>query len=97
MPDPDGGGELAKIAALGIKIRNGRAYHGVSLNVDMDLAPFLGINPCGYAGLRTVDMAACGVRRELADVGEALARNLVAAWRRARPTAVGGEPACSPV
>ena len=57
----------------------------VSLNVDMDLAPFLGINPCGYAGLRTVDMAACGVRRELADVGEALARNLVAAWRRARP------------
>ena len=62
--DPDGGGELAKIAALGIKIRNGRAYHGVSLNVDMDLTPFLGINPCGYAGLRTVDMAACGVRRE---------------------------------
>ena len=97
VPDPDGGGELAKIAALGIKIRNGRAYHGVSLNVDMDLTPFLGINPCGYAGLRTVDMAACGVRRELADVGEALARNLVAAWRRARPTAVGGEPACSPV
>lgn len=97
VPDPDGGGELAKIAALGIKIRNGRAYHGVSLNVDMDLAPFLGINPCGYAGLRTVDMAACGVRRELADVGEALARNLVAAWRRARPTAVGGKPACSPV
>ena len=45
VPDPDGGGELAKIAALGIKIRNGRAYHGVSLNVDMDLAPFLGINP----------------------------------------------------
>ena len=58
VPDPDGGGELAKIAALGIKIRNGRAYHGVSLNVDMDLTPFLGINPCGYAGLRTVDMAA---------------------------------------
>ncbi|MGE8641499.1 MAG: lipoyl(octanoyl) transferase LipB, partial [Achromobacter sp.] len=61
VPDPDGG-ELAKIAALGIKIRNGRAYHGVSLNVAMDLAPFLGINPCGYEGLRTVDMAACGVR-----------------------------------
>ena len=44
-----------------------------------------GHQSCGYAGLRTVDMAACGVRRELADVGEALARNLVAAWRRARP------------
>lgn len=83
VPDPDGG-ELAKIAALGIKIRNGRAYHGVSLNVAMDLAPFLGINPCGYEGLRTVDMAACGVRRAPAGVGDALAQNLAAAWRRAR-------------
>src|SRR3546814_7515207 len=44
-------GELAKIAALGIKLRNGCAYHGLALNVDMDLAPFLGINPCGYEGL----------------------------------------------
>ncbi|MNV05180.1 Octanoyltransferase [compost metagenome] len=89
VPDPDLGpssGELAKIAALGIKIRNGRAYHGVSLNVDMDLAPFLGINPCGYEGLRTVDMAACGVRRLPTDVGDALARNLADAWRRARST-----------
>lgn len=75
-------GELAKIAALGIKIRNGRAYHGVSLNVQMDLTPFLGINPCGYEGLRTVDMAACGVTRTLTDVGDALARNLADAWRR---------------
>jgi lipoyl(octanoyl) transferase len=47
----------AKIAALGLKIRNGCSYHGVSLNVDMDLAPFLRINPCGYAGLETIDMA----------------------------------------
>ncbi|WAI84380.1 MULTISPECIES: lipoyl(octanoyl) transferase LipB [Achromobacter] len=89
VPDPDlgpGGGELAKIAALGIKIRNGRAYHGVSLNVDMDLAPFLGINPCGYEGLRTVDMAACGVRRLPTDVGDALAHNLADAWRRRRST-----------
>ncbi|MFY0477680.1 lipoyl(octanoyl) transferase LipB [Achromobacter marplatensis] len=83
VPAPDGG-ELAKIAALGIKIRNGRAYHGVSLNVAMDLSPFLGINPCGYEGLRTVDMAACGVRRAPAGVGDALAQNLAAAWRRAR-------------
>ena len=45
---PGAGGELAKIAALGIKIRSGCAYHGVALNVDRDLAPFLGINPCGY-------------------------------------------------
>lgn len=41
----------AKIAALGLRIKNGRSYHGLSLNVDMDLSPFSGINPCGYAGL----------------------------------------------
>ena len=41
----------AKIAALGLKVKNGRSYHGASLNVDMDLAPFRGIHPCGYAGL----------------------------------------------
>ena len=87
VPDPHGGGELAKIAALGIKIRNGRAYHGVSLNVAMDLAPFLGINPCGYQGLRTVDMASCGVRCAPTEAGDALARNLQQAWRRARETA----------
>lgn len=86
VPDPDGGRELAKIAALGIKIRNGRAYHGVSLNVAMDLAPFLGINPCGYAGLRTVDMASCSVRRDPTEVGDALARNLARLWRQARTT-----------
>ena len=50
----------------------------------MDLSPFLGINPCGYEGLRTVDMAACGVQRTPVDVGDALAQNLAAAWRRAR-------------
>jgi len=83
VPDPQGG-DLAKIAALGIKIRNGRAYHGVSLNVSMDLAPFLGINPCGYQGLRTVDMASCGVRREPTEAGDALGRNLQLAWARAR-------------
>ncbi|GFN27051.1 lipoyl(octanoyl) transferase LipB [Achromobacter denitrificans] len=83
VPDPQGG-DLAKIAALGIKIRNGRAYHGVSLNVSMDLAPFLGINPCGYQGLRTVDMASCGARREPIEAGDALGRNLQLAWARAR-------------
>ncbi|MBY4896774.1 lipoyl(octanoyl) transferase LipB [Cupriavidus sp. AU9028] len=50
----------AKIAALGLKIRNGCSYHGVSLNVQMDLAPFRRINPCGYAGLETIDMASAG-------------------------------------
>jgi lipoyl(octanoyl) transferase len=44
----------AKIAALGLRIRNGCSYHGVSLNVDMDLSPFAAINPCGYAGLKVI-------------------------------------------
>ncbi|OZI72133.1 lipoyl(octanoyl) transferase LipB [Bordetella genomosp. 12] len=78
----DGGG-TAKIAALGIKIRNGCAYHGLALNVAMDLAPFSGINPCGYEGLRTTDMASCGVSCSLREVGQALADELVARLSRA--------------
>jgi len=70
-------GEVAKIAALGVKVHHGCAYHGVAVNVAMDLRPFLGINPCGYAGLRTVDLAACGVTLSLAQAGDALARELV--------------------
>jgi lipoyl(octanoyl) transferase len=46
----------AKIAALGLKIKRGYCYHGLSLNVAMDLAPFQGINPCGYQGLRVTDL-----------------------------------------
>lgn len=46
----------AKIAALGLKIRNGCCYHGLSLNVDMDTAPFTYINPCGYLGLRVTQI-----------------------------------------
>lgn len=68
--------ELVKIAALGVKIRNGRSYHGLSLNVDMDLRPFLGINPCGYAGLGTTDMQACGQSLTLSQVGQVLSLQL---------------------
>ncbi|MFJ4293562.1 lipoyl(octanoyl) transferase LipB [Cupriavidus sp. NPDC089707] len=63
----DGPHQGAKIAALGLKIRNGCSYHGVSLNVQMDLSPFLRINPCGYAGLETVDMATAGATCTVAD------------------------------
>ena len=71
---PDQG---AKIAALGLKVRgNGCTYHGVSLNVAMDLVPFSWINPCGYSGLKTVDMRSMGVQAPLADVQHALAREL---------------------
>lgn len=65
--------ELAKIAALGIKVRNGCTYHGMALNVDMDLTPFDGINPCGYAGLQTVCMAQFGVKASWDDVAQTLA------------------------
>ena len=68
----DGPHQGAKIAALGLKIRNGCSYHGVSLNVDMDLAPFLRINPCGYAGLETIDMARAGA---VLPEGEAVRRS----------------------
>ncbi len=53
---------LGKIAALGIKLSRHCAYHGVALNVAMDLQPFAGINPCGYEGLQTVDLSTIGVQ-----------------------------------
>ena len=52
---------LGKIAALGIKVSRHCTYHGVALNVAMDLEPFARINPCGYAGLQTVDLSTIGV------------------------------------
>jgi lipoyl(octanoyl) transferase len=78
-PGPQAGThEGAKIAALGLKIRNGCSYHGVSLNVKMDLQPFLAINPCGYAGLETVDMATLNVAAGWDDVARTLAARLAA-------------------
>ncbi|EJM97475.1 lipoyl(octanoyl) transferase LipB [Herbaspirillum sp. YR522] len=75
----DGPWQGAKVAALGLKIRgNGCTYHGVSLNVDMDLAPFSWINPCGYAGLATVDMKTLGAVAGLAEVQALLAEKLIA-------------------
>jgi len=73
---PQACGELAKIAALGIKVSRGCAYHGLSLNVHMDLTPYLGINPCGYAGLPVIDLAHCGVAVSVHDAGEVLAQHL---------------------
>jgi lipoyl(octanoyl) transferase len=63
-PESAATGELAgyaKIAALGIKVSRGCSYHGVALNVAMDLEPFSRIDPCGYAGLPTVDLSTLGV------------------------------------
>ncbi|GAA4337262.1 lipoyl(octanoyl) transferase LipB [Pigmentiphaga soli] len=68
--------ELAKIAALGIKVHRGCTYHGLALNVDMDLAPFGWINPCGYAGLRTVDLRSAGVAISVREAGDRLGAEL---------------------
>lgn len=66
----------AKIAALGLRVRNGCSYHGLSLNVDVDLTPFGWINPCGYEGLRTARMADFGIARTVPEVGERLLAHL---------------------
>jgi lipoyl(octanoyl) transferase len=72
--DPFAG--LGKIAALGIKVSRHCTYHGVALNVAMDLGPFGNINPCGYAGLKTVDLATLGVPADWASVAQQLGKRL---------------------
>jgi lipoyl(octanoyl) transferase len=68
----------AKIAALGLKVRgNGCTYHGVELNIAMDLTPFSWINPCGHEGLVTVDMKTLGIAAPLQDVQLVLANKLI--------------------
>ena len=69
---------LGKVAALGIKVSRHCAYHGVALNVAMDLQPFAGINPCGYAGLATVDLATLGVYTDWFTVAQRLGERLQA-------------------
>lgn len=65
-----------KLASLGLRVRGGCSYHGLSLNVAMDLAPFQRIDPCGYAGLEMTDLAHLGVAQPLPTVGLMLARYL---------------------
>jgi lipoyl(octanoyl) transferase len=72
--DPFAG--LGKVAALGIKVSNHCTYHGVALNVAMDLEPFGRIDPCGYAGLRTVDLRSLGVAITSDDAATRLASRL---------------------
>jgi lipoyl(octanoyl) transferase len=67
----------AKIAALGIRVSRGCAYHGLALNVDMDLAPFAAINPCGYPGLAVTRTRDLGLPWTVAQAGERLAALLV--------------------
>lgn len=62
----------AKIAALGLRVRRGCCYHGLSLNVDMDLEPFERINPCGYAGLATTQLTHLGLTINIGDLSLSL-------------------------
>ena len=73
---------LGKIAALGVKVSQHRTYHGVALNVAMDLSPFDGINPCGYAGLATVDLAKIGVSTDWDSAARMLGDHLAAQFAR---------------
>jgi len=66
----------AKIAALGLRVRSTGCYHGVALNVDMDLAPFLAIDPCGYPGLAVTQARDLGITASPGELGEQLAAEL---------------------
>jgi lipoyl(octanoyl) transferase len=83
---------LGKVAALGIKVSNHCTYHGVALNVAMDLSPFSRIDPCGYPGLQTVDLHSLGVHAGWAEAAQVLAAQLA---RRFEPPVVnpGATPA----
>ncbi len=74
--DPDFTG-LGKIAALGIKVSRHCTYHGVALNVAMDLSPYQRINPCGYQGLQTVDLSTIGVSVSWQEAADVLSQNLI--------------------
>ena len=69
---------LGKISALGIKVSRHCTYHGAALNVKMNLEPFDRINPCGYAGLKTVDLSTIGVETTWDEAAQVLAQQLAA-------------------
>jgi lipoyl(octanoyl) transferase len=67
----------AKIAALGLRVKGGCSYHGLALNVAMDLSPYTAINPCGYAGMAVTDLANLGVRASIDEISGILSKQLV--------------------
>lgn len=68
----------AKVSALGLRVKNGCSYHGLALNIDMDMSPFAAINPCGYAGLAVTQLKDLGVSDALSTVGDKLVAHLQA-------------------
>ena len=75
----------AKLAALGLRVRRGCTYHGIAVNVDLDLAPFRGIDPCGYAELEVTRLRDLGIGWGVQETGERVAREMMerVALRRA--------------
>jgi len=71
----------AKVAAIGVRVRKGCSYHGFSLNVDMDLAPFEFINPCGYADLQVTQLKDLGISGSVGQVRQQLIECLARAFR----------------
>ena len=67
----------AKIAALGLRVRKGCCYHGLSLNLDMDLTPFSRINPCGFENLQVTQMSDYGIRLDLQQAGQELSEHII--------------------
>lgn len=84
----------AKIAALGLRVRHGRSYHGVALNVDMDLAPYTDIDPCGYPGLPVTHLVDLGIRLTPVQAGVALAETVASELRS--PTSVNTQTDYAP-
>jgi lipoyl(octanoyl) transferase len=75
----------AKVAALGLRVRGGCTYHGLALNVDLDLAPYRDINPCGYEGLAVTRLADLGVALSRERAQDALARAIGDLWADGPP------------
>ena len=66
-----------KLASIGLRVRRGASYHGMALNVDLDLEPFSRINPCGYQGLRMIDLARLGVTENMESIAARLETHLL--------------------
>lgn len=83
----DAGGATieAKIAAIGLKVRQGRTYHGIAVNIEPDLAPFADIDPCGFPGLAVTSLRDLGIAMTVDRAGETLAPLLAATIRQPRP------------
>ncbi|HWM29408.1 MAG TPA: lipoyl(octanoyl) transferase LipB [Woeseiaceae bacterium] len=75
-----------KLASIGLRVRRGASYHGMALNVNLDLEPFSRINPCGFQGLEMTDLARLGVRFDLASAAERLQVHLLRHFTSARPS-----------